>query len=159
MRRHLLATLVVVACATSDNAADSAAQPATNDTLNPMPNQADSVRVADSLTVRTDKESYRPGETVKLTIVSASTARYTYNPCQRIVERESAGGWTAVREDRMCTMIAHLLEPKQTRNEETEMAEGIEPGRYRLVIHFTEDSPSGVSRSVRAATAPLTVVR
>jgi hypothetical protein len=56
-------------------------------------------------------------------------------------------------------MIAHLLEPRQTNAEETEMAEAIEPGRYRLVILFTEDSPSGASRAVRAATPPLTVVR
>ena len=109
------------------------------------------------ITVRTDKQAYRPGEIVQLTIVNNSASKYTYNPCTRIVERDSAGTWTPVREDRMCTMIAHLLEPKQTTNEATEMAEGIAPGRYRLVLSFADDDPARAGRAVRAATGALTV--
>lgn len=142
MRTLVVAAAVTVACATGTKQTDSA----TADVM------------GDSISLTTDKQTYRAGETVKLTIASTSAATYTYNPCTRIVERESAGAWTAVREERMCTMIAHLLEPGKTNNEQTEMAEGIEPGRYRLAIVFADDAP-GSSRSVRAATAPLTVVR
>ena len=140
MREFVFAVVVIVACSGTQRGADSTV-------------------MNESVTIRADKQSYRPGESVTVTIVSTSTAQHTYNPCQRIVERESAGSWTPVREERMCTMIAHLLEPKQTRTEQTEMADGIEPGRYRLVILFAEESSTGASRSVRAATAPLTVVR
>lgn len=115
--------------------------------------------MTDSVTLRTDKRTYRPGETVKLTIVNASSAQYTYNPCMRIVERDSAGTWKGVREERMCTMIAHFLEPKETREEQTEMADGVEPGRYRLVVLFSEERSDGASRAVRATTAPVTVSR
>ena len=157
MRRLFLAAVVTVACTNAGGEADSAASPSRTDSVS-APNQGNPVTMSDSVRVTTDKQSYRPGETVKLTIASSATARFTYNPCTRIVERETASGWTAVREERICTMVAHLLEPRQTNDEQTEMAEGIEPGRYRLVLQFTDDTP-GVSRSVRAATAPLTVVR
>jgi hypothetical protein len=112
----------------------------------------------DAVTLRTDKVTYRAGETVKLRLVNTSSAQYTYNPCQRIIERDSSGTWTEVREERMCTMIAHLLEPGKTNDEETEMAEKIAPGRYRLVIVLNEESP-GASRAVRAVSDALTVGR
>jgi hypothetical protein len=145
MRTSLIAAALLVACAgrADTSRTDSA-------TSNPT-------RMTDSIIVRTDKQSYRAGETVQLTIVNNSAAKYTYNPCTRIVERDSAGSWTPVREDRMCTMIAHLLEPKQTRTEATEMAEGIAPGRYRLVLSFADDDPAKTGRVVSATTGALTV--
>ena len=113
----------------------------------------------DGIILRTDKKTYRPGETVKLTLVNGSSAQYSYNPCMRIVERSGAGGlWVEVREDRMCTMMAHILEPKSTREEQTEMAEKITPGLYRLVIALAEET-AGATRAVRAVSDPLTVVR
>jgi hypothetical protein len=115
--------------------------------------------LADSLTLRTDKSSYRAGDPLGLTLVNRSGSKFAYNPCTRLLERDSSGTWTAVRENRMCTMIAHILEGKQTRPERTELADSLAAGRYRVVLLLTEEPPvaGGVTRSARAVSAPIRV--
>jgi hypothetical protein len=112
-----------------------------------------------NLQLRTDKSSYRAGENMTLTFVNPTRNRYTYNPCTRTLEREVGGAWRKVEEMRMCTMIAHILEPRSTRVERTELTEGLEPGRYRVIVALTEESTSTPSRSVNATSAPITVTR
>jgi hypothetical protein len=112
-----------------------------------------------SLQLRTDKDSYRAGESMTLTFVNPTPNRYTYNPCTRTLEREVGSTWREIQEMRMCTMIAHILEPRSSRVERTELTEGLEPGRYRVIVALTEESTSTPSRSVRATSAPITVTR
>jgi len=113
-----------------------------------------------SISIRTDRSSYRATDPVTLTIVNGTGSQYFYNPCTRILERESSGAWTEVKEDRMCTMIAHVLDARATRTETTELGDGLAAGRYRIVVAFTEETPAGQqSRSVRAVTSPISVSR
>ena len=116
--------------------------------------------------IATDTRSYRPGDPVELRITNNSTRRFTYNPCTRTLEREDdgvAGRWAEVKEDRMCAMIAHFLEPNTTREERTELGEELGPGRYRMLVRFTNDAPatkarqSAAAANVTAYTQPFTV--
>jgi hypothetical protein len=133
------------------------AAPAVRPDTQPMP-QPD-------VTIATDTRSYRAGDPVALKITNSSTRRFTYNPCTRTLEREDdgvAGKWAEVKEDRMCTMIAHVLDPNSTRNEQTELGEELAPGRYRMLVRFANDSPSRARKatdavSVTAYSAPFTV--
>ena len=108
------------------------------------------------VTITTDTRTYRPGDPVELRITNSSARRFTFNPCTRTLEREDEAGvdrWSVVKEDRMCTMIAHVLEAKSTRTEKTELSEGLAPGRYRVVVVFTEDDPAAgaAAKTVRAS--------
>lgn len=112
------------------------------------------------VTVTTDTRSYRAGDPVELRIVSHSASRFTYNPCTRTLEREDDGvadSWTEVKEERMCTMVAHVLDPDSTRIERTELGEELGPGRYRMLVRFASDKPAPRAVSVTAYTMPFTV--
>ena len=112
------------------------------------------------ISIRTDRTSYRATDPVTLTIVNGTGRQYFYNPCTRVLERDNAGSWAEVREDRMCTMMAHLLDARETATDTTDLGEGLRDGRYRMVLRFTEEATdSQQARSVRAVTAPFTVSR
>ncbi len=128
------------------------ATPLTQPDTQPMP-QSD-------VTIATDTRTYRAGDPVELKIINASTRRFTFNPCTRTLEREDdavADKWTEVKEDRMCTMIAHVLDPNATRNERTELGEELGPGRYRMLVHFASDDSAAKAVTVTAYTRPFTV--
>lgn len=110
------------------------------------------------LELRTDKPSYRGGEQMMLTLVNPTSSSYAYNPCTRLLERESGSGWVEVREERICTMIAHILAPRSRRTENTELTAGLEPGRYRVILSLTVEGSGVPSRSVRIS-APINVTR
>jgi hypothetical protein len=131
----------------ADGKADSTAPPVTSPAAD-----VDSTPMAETgVALRTDKSSYKAGDPLTLTIVNGTASKYYFNPCTRILERESGTTWTEVREDRMCTMIAHVLDAKATRTERTELSDGLAPGRYRVVVLFTEENPSGPAKNVRAS--------
>jgi hypothetical protein len=112
------------------------------------------------VTITTDTRTYRPGDPVELRITNSSARRFTFNPCTRTLEREDEAGvdrWSVVKEDRMCTMIAHVLDPNSTRNERTELGEELGPGTYRMVVAFASDSPAPNAVRVTAYTQPFTV--
>lgn len=117
------------------------------------------VRLPDVL-IATDTRTYRAGDPVELRIINRSTRRFTYNPCTRTLERQDESGtdtWAEVKEDRMCTMIAHVLEPNSKRTEQTELGEGLAPGRYRMLVRFANDVPAAKSANVSAYTMPFTL--
>ena len=109
------------------------------------------------LELRTDKSSYRSGEQMSLTLINPTSNSYAYNPCTRLLEREVSGRLTQLEEMRMCTMIAHILAPRSRRTETTELTNGLEPGRYRVILLLSSDSP-GATGGVRLS-APITVSR
>lgn len=99
---------------------------------------------ADSVSLRTDKRTYRAGEQVTLTLENRSASTYAFNPCTRSVEREAGGAWTPVPEpDRVCTMEAWILDPRGTRTGTTELPARLAPGRYRAVLRLTVESSPG----------------
>jgi hypothetical protein len=111
------------------------------------------------VTLRTDRQSYRPSDPITLTITNTTANTYAFNPCTRTLEREVNGAWTVVREDRMCTMIAHILDPNATRTEQTELGADLTAGRYRVLLALSEQGPGGSARPVRAVSAPITITR
>ena len=110
-----------------------------------------------TVTIATDRRSYRAGDPVELRVVNETAGSYTYNPCTRIVERQSDSTWTAVKEDRICTMIAHVLEPNATRVERTELGEELKPGTYRLLVQFTRENAGAGAKPLSAYSAPIVV--
>jgi len=110
------------------------------------------------LLLRTDRSSYKAGERMTLTLVNPTGNSYAYNPCTRTLERENGGAWVEIQEMRMCTMIAHILQARSSRTEQTELTTGLEPGRYRVVLALTVEGSGTPSRSVRLR-APITVAR
>ena len=117
---------------------------------------ADSASVAVEL--RTDRTRYVPGDAVSVTLVNHSSDTYTFNPCTRTLERETSGGWTSISEpQRVCTMQAYILEPRQTRTETTELPDTLAPGRYRMVISLTREGVAAGSEPVRAVSGVLSV--
>ena len=112
----------------------------------------------DSVVLRTDKAQYRSGERMTLTFENRSASSYTFNPCQRSVERESSGSWSAVSEaGRMCTMEAWVLDPHGTRSGATELPAALAPGRYRVVVRMSVEGPGGVASAVSAVSDPVSV--
>lgn len=91
-----------------------------------------------------------------LTLVNPTGNSYAYNPCTRLLEREVGGAWVERRENRICTMIAHILSPRTSRSEKTELSSGLEPGRYRVVLLLTVEGSGTPARSARVS-APITV--
>jgi len=114
---------------------------------------------ADSVVLRTDKTQYHAGERMTLTLENRSASSYAFNPCTRSLEREEGGTWTAVPEpDRMCTMEAWILDPHGTRTGTTELPSPLAPGRYRVVVRMTVESPQGApAPAVNAVSEPITV--
>lgn len=109
------------------------------------------------LQLRTDRTTYRGGEQMTLTLVNPTSNSYAYNPCTRLLEREVSGAWIELQEMRVCTMIAHILAPRSSRTETTELTKGLEPGRYRVVLLLGPQRRGGADR-VRLS-APITVSR
>lgn len=133
------------------------------DTASPAPDTVARIdttpKASPPIAIATDLRSYRPGDPVQLRITNTTDARYTFNPCTRTIEQraDSADNWTVIKEERICTMIAHVLEPKSTRSERTELAETLSPGTYRLAIAFSPDQPAARTKGVTGYTVPITV--
>lgn len=146
----------------SSAGADSAAGGGADSPVAKATPPSDSAPVTTAILVRTDKQQYKAGENVTLTVENHADATHTFNPCHRIVERQAGALWSVVAEpDRVCTMEAWLLEPHATRSGQTELPATLESGQYRIVVLMTPDrpSPSGQNQSVRAVSAPFTVER
>jgi hypothetical protein len=120
--------------------------------------KADTAAVrTDSVLLRTQKAEYRAGEALTLTVENRSGTSFAFNPCMRTVERDEGGTWTPVPEsDRMCTMEAWILEPRQTRTASTELPTALSPGRYRIVVRMTTEQPSAPA-TVVAVSDPIRV--
>jgi hypothetical protein len=123
------------------------------------PSAASGTVRTDSVMLRTDKVQYRSGEQMTLTFENRSASSYTFNPCQRSVERESSGSWSAVSEaGRMCTMEAWVLDPHGTRSGATELPAALAPGQYRVVVRMSVEGPGGVASAVSAVSDPVSVL-
>ncbi|HEX6535268.1 MAG TPA: hypothetical protein VF041_11755 [Gemmatimonadaceae bacterium] len=124
--------------ASSRASSDSAATPA-------APTSADSVEL------RADRSSYAATDTLRLTIANHAHASYSFNPCTRTVERQTASGWEALAEpDRICTMEAWLLAPDSTRNATTTLPTSIAAGTYRLALSMTREGGEAGRLTIRS---------
>ena len=166
-RRQLAVTLVGVSlvalagCRSGPSgspSADSGSPSARGDTPAPAPAASATVR-SDSVLLRTDKAQYKAGERMTLTFENRSAAGYTFNPCQRLIEREDGGAWKPLPDEgRMCTMEAWLLGAHSTGTGPTELPATIPAGRYRVVVRMAEERPGAPATSAIAAVSdPFTV--
>jgi len=138
--------------------ADSGSPSARADTAPAAPAASTTVR-SDSVLLRTDKTQYKAGERMTLTFENRSAAGYTFNPCQRSIEREDGGAWKPLPDEgRMCTMEAWLLGPRSTGTGPTELPATIPAGRYRVVVPMSVENPgAAVASAITAVSDPFTV--
>jgi len=163
-KRHLLAWAAVAvvvpgACRSSapGSASTDSASSARADSSSPTAG-ASTVR-SDSVVLRTDKTQYKAGEQLTLTFENKSASSYAFNPCTRSLEREAGGSWTAVPDEgRMCTMEAWILDARGTRTGTTELPTPLAPGRYRVVVRMTVESPGGAPASAISAVSDAITV-
>jgi hypothetical protein len=148
MKPILIAALaVVVACTPAPPADGAGADSAQAPSAEPGP-----------VALTLDRSSYGLGDAVTLTLTNSGPGKYYFNPCPRIIERESGGAWTSVDEGpRMCTMEAWILDANGTRTAQTELSDSITPGRYRMVIVLTQEGQEPPSEGIRAVSAPFSV--
>jgi hypothetical protein len=164
-KRHLLAWAAVAvvvpgACRSSapgSGSTDSTAS-ARTDSASPAAGANTTVR-SDSVLLRTDKRQYKAGEQLTLTFENKSASSYAFNPCNRSLEREEGGSWTVVPDEgRICTMEAWILDARGTRTGTTELPSPLAPGRYRVVVRMTVESPGGApAPAITAVSDAITV--
>ena len=158
MRGKAIALVLTLAACSQPPANDQSGAPAPTPS-SPTPDSTTSVPASTTITLRTDKSSYRAGDNVTLTIVNGTGRTFTFNPCTRTLEREVNGAWSTLSEERICNMMAFLLDPRATRTEQTDLAPETPAGRYRIVLAFTDDDPNAPVKAERAVSAPISIVR
>lgn len=156
-RTIVLALAFLAACGGGTQRNADTASPAPEPEPAPVVQPDTPVTRTPTVTIATDRRSYRPGDPVELRVVNQTAGSYTYNACTRVVERQSDSTWTAVQEDRICTMIAHVLGPNETRVERTELGEQLKPGTYRVLVRFISENASAGARAVLAYSQPISV--
>ena len=94
-----------------------------------------------------------------LTLENKSASSFTFNPCNRSIERQDGGKWIALPDEgRMCTMEAWVLDPHGSRSGPTELPATIAPGKYRVVVRLNRDQTAGAqSSAVSAISDAITV--
>jgi hypothetical protein len=123
----------------------------------------DADSASSAVLLRTDKSRYQPGARLTLTLTNRTGATYAFNPCTRLIERESGSTWTSYAEpNRMCTMEAWLLGPNATRTGATELPAQLPSGRYRIVVLLSRQgaAPPGSEAApehARAVSPPIEV--
>lgn len=140
--------------APSGSQGPAAGAPAPSGTVQPSPAPPMS---SATITLVLDRTTYRPTDMVQITMKNDAQRNLGYNACTRTVERESATAWAAVPEpDRVCTMELRLLARGETVTEQTDLPAGVAPGRYRIVLSFSDQSPTP-GAPVRGVSEPFTV--
>jgi hypothetical protein len=91
---------------------------------------------------------------ITLTLHNDSNQSIGYNLCSSSLEQRSGESWTAVREDRACTMELRTLEPGAQTTESMMLPPGTSSGefRYTTSIEFME-----AGERVTVSSNPITV--
>jgi hypothetical protein len=134
--------LLVLAAASCGNAAEQ--EPASAAGLGQTPPPA--------ITIAVDSGSLAAGGTLQFRLVNGSMQNLGYNLCTARLERRASSGWTAVVDDRVCTMELRVLAPGDTARSLRILDRGLESGDYRIVarVHLGETFQD-------VASAPFTV--
>jgi hypothetical protein len=127
--RMLVPFFLLTACATSGN---DAAEP--------------------GLSMSASPTTVSPGGSVTLTLSNQTAWPVGYNLCTSALQREAAGSWQAVPEDRICTMELRMLDPGGRSQLELQLPPTLEPGQYRYTANI-EDRGS----MEEVSTEPFTV--
>ncbi len=84
---------------------------------------------------------------VELTLENGSSQAISYNLCTSALERSTNGGWTAVPEDRVCTMELRSLAPGETATFTATLPAGAPSGEYRYSANVEREAGGRVTVS------------
>lgn len=89
---------------------------------------------ASSATLRTDRDRYRPGERIALTLTNHGRHPLGYNLCGCSVERREGDAWVtaAATDGGPCEAVLLLLAPGGRSSHEVRLRDDAPPGRYRI---------------------------
>ncbi|CAN5703241.1 hypothetical protein BH23GEM6_BH23GEM6_19090 [soil metagenome] len=79
-----------------------------------------------------------PGEAVTLTLSNRTPWPIGYNLCTSSLERESAGTWQPVPEDRICTMELRLLDPDERSELQLQLPADLAPASFRYTANVED---------------------
>lgn len=79
-----------------------------------------------------EPDEVAPGDSITLQLENDSPGTLTYNLCASTLQVESAGDWTAVPADRMCTRELRVLGPDQETEFRLQLPSDLADGRYRF---------------------------
>jgi hypothetical protein len=91
----------------------------------------------------TDRALYGPGSDVRLNLRNIFGEQIGYNLCTSQLERESAGQWINVREDRICTMELRTLRAGETAAYTLQLPGSLSSGTYRYLARIDMIGESG----------------
>ena len=92
------------------------------------------------------------GDTLQLTLENFGDTRLEYSGAYRL-EQRVGDHWRWINRDALFRALLQVIEAGKTEQEEIQMPDNLEPGRYRVVRSF---SPSGADWRLRAS-APFMV--
>jgi hypothetical protein len=85
---------------------------------------------------------FQPGAEVTLVLENHSEEDVGHNLCFHALERRSNDDWAAAeeQEDRVCTLVLHILPPGDTARYDTTLPDPLPAGeyRYRVTVHFMD---------------------
>jgi hypothetical protein len=79
-----------------------------------------------------------PGEAVTLTLSNQTAWPVGYNLCTSWLERDSAGTWEPVPEDRVCTMELRMLDPGGESQDQVQLPATLSAGSYRYTARVED---------------------
>ena len=103
-----------------------------------------------------DRTSYRAGEVATMRLQNPHAYDLGYNLCHSTLERSTGSGWSAVGDERVCTMELRILRPGGTDSFAYRLDSTLAAGRYRF---RTQVEHVGQQRSEAAASNPFAVTR
>lgn len=89
-------------------------------------------RKSEGVTLTTDKQQYRAGDPVVLTLRNNGNATLSYNLCGSSVEKYVDGVWVRVDTGRICTLELRILPPGGVDHFTFHDVTGLGPGTYRF---------------------------
>jgi hypothetical protein len=105
------------------------------------------------VTLTAQADDFAPGAQVTLVLENGSQSRIGYNMCFHALEKRSGDSWAFAEEmeDRICTLILHILEAGESAQYPTSLPEGLPAGeyRFRIALHLmdAEEHRDQVSQS------------
>jgi hypothetical protein len=122
-----------------------------------VPDPLDIRVVETAVDVTLDRQFYRPGDLIGVTLINNSTRDYGYNLCGRSFEKQNGGDWQAMPPElRLCTAEIRGLPARESRTGVADIPTDFAPGTYRLLVYLVETAPGGTTSTI-AISLPFTI--
>jgi hypothetical protein len=121
--------------------------------LDPLANRT----VETAVDVTLDRQAYRAGDLIGVTLINNSSRDYGYNLCGRSFEKHDGSDWRAMPPElRLCTQELRGLPAGEWRTGQADLPTDFAAGTYRLLVYLVETSPGGTTSTI-AISAPFTI--